>query len=107
MVLSCLTPKPGPILGAVRGTFLAGGQPGWLSFLSTVFWGVVAAVPTAGDPKRCPSVVRGAWCVWGPFQKPPSAAGAVLPVPVCHSGPELGEEKGEAAGSWWVVVCFN
>lgn len=102
MVLSCLTPKPGPILGAVRGTFLAGGQPGWLSFLSTVFWGVVAAVPTAGDPKRCPSMVRGAWCVWSPFQKPPCNRGSAP----CPRVP-LGEEKGEAAGSWWVVVCFN
>lgn len=105
MVLSCLPQNQVPFWG-LCGVHMAlswqRGSQDELSFLSTVFWGVVAAVPTAGDPKRCPSMVRGAWCVWSPFQKPPCNRGSAP----CPRVP-LGEEKGEAAGSWWVVVCFN
>lgn len=92
-------PKPGPVLGAVwgtHGTFLAGGQPGWLSFLSTVFWGVVAAVPTAGDPKRCPSVVRGCVVCVGSFPEAPMQPGQCSLSPCAAWG-------GKRGGSWQLV----
>lgn len=99
--------------GGDGADFLVQGQTGWISFPSTVVWGMmpVCAVPTAGDPRGCPSSepgkenMRDLQGISSPVA--PCAAEATVPFPVCVSGRELREGRGEADGGWWVVVCFN
>lgn len=85
-----------------------GSQEGWdgIGWVSPV-WGVMAVWDAAGDPRGAParSLARSR-CGLGGISSP-CAAEAVAPLPVCDSGRELREGRGEADGGWWVVVCFN
>lgn len=88
------------------------GQPGgmgWdgMGFPSTAVWGVMAVWDAAGDPRGAPArSLSRSRCGLGGISSP-RAAEAVAPLPVCDSGRELREGRGEADGGWWVVVCFN
>lgn len=86
---------------------LVQGQPGWMSFPRPVVWDVMAVcdVPTARDPKGCPSSESGKenMCGLQGISSPaaPCAAEATVPFPVCNSGRELREGRG--GGRWRLV----